>query len=69
MQPIHPDQVRYIKLGPANAWFTACRAQNRIEFGYRDIPHELAECRDWRGVEARFLQTGVSPRKVRDFTR
>jgi hypothetical protein len=69
MDPITPTDIRYIKLGPANAWFQVCRAADRIDFGFPDIPHELAAAGDWDAVEDRFRQNGTSSRKIRDFTR
>ncbi len=69
MDPIDPTDVRYIKLGPANAWFATCRAHNRIDFGYPDLPHDLANAQDWNAVQDHFRQIGTSPRKIRDFTR
>lgn len=69
MDPITPTDIRYIKLGPANTWFQDCRENNRTDFGFADIPHELAVRGDWEAVEARFGEIGTSSRKVRDFTR
>jgi len=73
MEPIRlstPDNVRYIKLGPGNAWADTCLTKGELHFGYRTVPHELcaaaAASGDWSAVEAHLAAEG---RKVKDARR
>jgi hypothetical protein len=70
MDPITPTHVRYIKLGKANVWARQCLERGEIQFGYKDVPHDLCLRRDWIDVEARFQsQDGLSPGKAKDRAR
>lgn len=70
LQRIKPSAVRYIKLGPGNAWFRSCRENRRIEFGHADVPHSLAKAGDWEGVVDHLIANGGrTPGKARDFVR
>ena len=73
MQPlpkIKPVEVRYIKLGPGNRWASLSIANNRIPFGHKEVPHELAEAGDWEAAKARLSGSDArSPAKATDFVR
>lgn len=66
--PISPREVRYIKLGPNNAWFDACIQNDRIEFGHSDVSHEAALERDWSRVRTCWGDK-ISKGKASDFLR
>lgn len=59
--------IRYIKLGPAGAWFEHCIRDGLIEVGHSAVPHDLAEAGDWDAVRAAFASH--NPAKASDFTR
>lgn len=70
MQPIKPAEVRYIKLGPGNAWFRHCRETGRIALGHAAVPHELAQAGDWEAVSRHLVEVcGRAANKASDFTR
>lgn len=67
---IKPIEVRYIKLGPGNAWARSSIASNRIPFGHKEVPHELADAGDWGAAKALLSgPDGRSPAKATDFVR
>lgn len=66
--PITPTQVRYIKLGPNNAWAEKSFAEGRIEFGHQSVSHELAMAGDWDSVRASWGEE-VTKGKATDFLR
>lgn len=68
-QRISPTTVRYIKLGPANGWFKSAIANNRIEFGHREVPHELALAGDAEAISALHLAKGRTAGKANDYAR
>lgn len=70
MPPIEPRDVRYIKLGPGNAWFPHCRDTGRIALGHAAVPHDLAQAGDWAAVTRHLVEIcGRAPGKASDFTR
>lgn len=70
MAPITPTEVRYIKLGPGNAWFPYCRKAGRIALGHAAVPHDLAQAGDWEAVTRHLVEIcGRAPGKASDFTR
>lgn len=66
--PIRPRQVRYIKLGPNNAWAQTSFDNNTIEFGHDGVPHDLANSGNWEAVRASW-DDGVSKSKTSDYLR
>lgn len=56
MHDFNPADVRFIKLGPGNAWWDHARANNLLELGHKDLSHEIALTGDFetikRGVAA-----------------
>ena len=66
--PIAPAAVRYIKLGPGNAWAEQSLNEGRLTFGHHGVSHEAAAVGDWDRV--REVWSGVvSPGKANDFLR
>lgn len=66
--PIAPAAVRYIKLGPGNAWAAESLKDGRLAFGHHGVPHVAAAAGDWDRVRA-VLSGKVSDRKASDFLR
>ena len=63
-----PADVRYIKLGPGNAWADDCFREGRIAFGHGAVPHALAAAGDWGAVRSTW-EAHASAGKVSDFLR
>lgn len=62
--------VRYIKLGPGNAWFESCMQHQRIELGHAPISHEIALAGDWNGAIAHYVdEQGRKPGTAKNFVR
>lgn len=60
--------VRYIKLGPNNAWADASFDKNRIEFGHGGVSHDMAVLGDWDVVRGSWGDD-VSKGKASDYLR
>jgi hypothetical protein len=69
LQPLQPTAVRYIKLGPAGAWFERCVREGLLELGYREIPHEVAQAGAWDEASAILVEQGRTAGKAKSFTR
>lgn len=65
---VAPSEIRYIKLGPNNAWAAHSIDNDRIDFGHGGVPHELAVSGDWDGVRACWGDK-ISRSKAGDFLR
>jgi hypothetical protein len=50
--PIHPQHIRYIKLGDGGRWVQEALSEGTLCFGYHSIPHEMCERKDWDGVRS-----------------
>lgn len=57
--------VRYIKLGPGNAWFDHAVTNNLLELGHRDLPHEVAQGGDYEAI--RKAVAAYKPNKATSF--
>lgn len=66
---IAPADVRYIKLGPGNAWADECLAKGRLPLGHHDAPHDAAEGQDWDCLKGIWTGQGLSGSKASDFLR
>ena len=66
--PIRPNEVRYIKLGPNNLWFDDCLEHGRIDLGHSSVPHEAARVGDWDAVRQSWGED-TSPGKISDYLR
>jgi hypothetical protein len=64
-----PPQVRYIKLGPGNAWARRSIERGEIHFDHREVSHDLASTVDRDAIVARFMALGRTQGKARDFAR
>jgi len=67
--PIAPAAVRYIKLGPANAWFESSRGHQRLEFGHPDVSDRLARSGDRTGIASVYTRLGKTQSKASDYAR
>lgn len=68
LNSIAPEQARYIKLGPNNAWAPQALTNGRIEFGHADVSHALANKGQWDEVK-RCWEGKTSASKASDFLR
>lgn len=68
VERVAPSEIRYIKLGPNNAWANHCIANDRMDIGHSGVPHELAVSGDWGGVRACWGDK-ISRSKASDFLR
>ena len=66
--PIRPNEVRYIKLGPNNLWFDDCLEHGRIDLGHIGVPHDAVLARNWDAVRQSWGED-VSPGKISDYLR
>ena len=69
MEPIEPEEIRYIKLGRRDEWAPLSIERGEIHFGHRTIPHDICARGDWDGVYKLFIEQGRTPGKARDRTR
>lgn len=61
-----PANMRYIKLGPGNAWWKHARENNLLELDHRAVPDDVA--RSGRFEEIRALVAAYNPGKAASFT-
>jgi hypothetical protein len=47
---IHPNEIRYIKLGEGGRWAQQALSQRALLFGYSTIPHDVCQRHDWQEV-------------------
>lgn len=66
MQPVAPREIRYIKLGPGNAWAKAALERGELSFGYSNVPHEPCLAGDWEAVVGILRTQGRTRQKARD---
>lgn len=70
MAKVVAEQVRYIKLGPGNAWATEALAKGHLPFGDIHDMHDLGLQKNWSAQEAVYVRDkGVIPGKAKSFAR
>lgn len=69
MDKVSASAVRYIKLGPKNAWAPVSFERNEIHFGYKTIAHELCQREAWEEAAAILRAEGRTPGKANDAVR
>lgn len=67
--PIPATKVRYIKLGVGNAWFADCKLHDRMEFGHKAVPHDVARLRDKDAIAAIYRSQGRTAGKATGYLR
>jgi len=66
MDPIAPTEIRYIKLGRGGAWVEYGLGHGEVHFGYREVPHDICQARDWDAVFQALIRLGRNPAKAKD---
>ncbi|MGE3476429.1 MAG: restriction endonuclease [Rhodospirillaceae bacterium] len=66
---LNPSAVRYIKLGEKDRWAKASLERGEVQLGHSSIPHDLCLTGDWDAVMDRYIKSGKTVGKARDFTR
>lgn len=69
MNPINPEEIRYIKLGRGGSWVEPSFERKEIHFGYPTVPHDLCLRADWDAVVKFLTEEGRSLGKARDLAR
>ena len=69
MNPINPEEFRYIKLGRGGSWALPAFDRGEIHFGYRTVSHALCLRGDWGAVVQFLTDEGRSLGKARDAAR
>ena len=69
MNPINPNEIRYIKLGTGGDWARLAFERGEIHFGYKTVPHDLCQRRDWDAVAQFLAHEGRITANARDATR
>ncbi len=69
MNPINPENFRYIKLGRGGSWVQPAFERGEIHFGYRTVSHDLCLRGDWDAVVQFLIEEGRSPGKAKDAAR
>ncbi len=69
MEPVTPDDIRYIKLGRGGRWAQRGLAHGEVHFGYRMVPHEMCLDEDWEAVAGLLVERGRNPAKAKDGVR
>jgi hypothetical protein len=68
LDPIAPQEVRYIKLGGGGAWAGQSFELGRVSFGYHSIPHDVCESGDWSKVRRLLSSRGSEGAKTAGVT-
>ena len=72
MNPINPEEFRYIKLGRGGSWAQPAFERGELHFGYRTVSHDLClrgVQGDWEAVTRFLTEAGRSLGKARDGVR
>ena len=69
MNPINPEEFRYIKLGRGGSWAQPAFERGELHFGYRTVSHDLCLRCDWDAVVRSLTKEGRSLGKARDAAR
>ena len=69
MDPIDPEEIRYIKLGSGGRWTQKAFERGELHFGYRTVSHDLCRRGDWDAVVRSLTEEGRSLSKARDAVR
>ena len=69
MDPINPEEFRYIKLGRGGSWAEPAFDRGEIHFGYRTVSHDLCLRGDWDAAVQFLTEEGRSLGKARDAVR
>lgn len=64
MNPLKPERVQYIKLGPGGIWASEAISEGRVLFGAQMIDHNACLTADWESVEQQFRASGFSQQGV-----
>ena len=69
MNPIDPNEIRYIKLGGGGKWVQVSFDRGEIHFSHRTVPHDLCVRGDWDAVVRHFADHGRNSAKAKDAAR
>ena len=69
MDPINPEEIRYIKLGSGGRWAQPAFERGELHFGHRTVSHDLCLRGDWDAAMRTETEEGRSPGKAKDLTR
>lgn len=69
MNPINPEDIRYIKLGAGGRWVQPSLERGEIHFGHQPVPHDLCVRGDWDAVVQHIVDLGRGPAKAKDAAR